>query len=60
MSWAIVLRNAGTDAPATRVQLRVRLDPVRRPWLARSVGDWFDALTVAGLAAGLRERLTGG
>jgi len=59
MSWAIVLRDTGSDAPATRVQLRVRLGPVRRPRLARSVGDWFDALTVAGLAAGLGERITG-
>jgi hypothetical protein len=58
-SWAIVLtvpekqqRNG-----ATHVQLRLRLSPVRRRWLARSVGEGFDAATVAGLAAGLRERL---
>jgi hypothetical protein len=39
------------------VRFRLRLAPVRRRWLAESVGDWFDGLTIAGLAAGLRERL---
>jgi hypothetical protein len=32
--------------------------PVRRRWLAESVGEWFDHVTIAGMAAGLRERLT--
>ncbi len=58
LSWAIVLRDVGTlDRPRTRVQLRLRLGPVRRPRLARSAGGFLDALTVAGLASGLRERL---
>jgi hypothetical protein len=39
------------------VHLRLRLGPVRRVRLATHVGGAFDALTIAGLAAGLRERL---
>ncbi|MGI8522715.1 MAG: hypothetical protein ACR2K3_05310 [Nocardioides sp.] len=53
-SWAIVLTPYDGG---THVQLRLRLSPVRRPWLASSLGELFDAATVAGLAAGLRERL---
>lgn len=53
-SWAIVLTPYDGG---THVQLRLRLSPVRRRWLAHSVGELFDAATVAGLAAGLRERL---
>jgi hypothetical protein len=53
-SWAIVL--TPRDG-ATHVQLRLRLSPVKRPWLARTVGGAIDAGTVAGLAAGLRERV---
>jgi hypothetical protein len=47
----------GASGSATRVHLRLRLGPVRRKWLARSVGELFDALTIAGLAVGLGERL---
>ena len=54
VTWSIVLRAEGSG---TRVLLRLRLHPVRRVWLARSVGEWIDALTVAGMGAGLRERL---
>ena len=58
-SWSIVLRPVGGDGPArTRVLLRLRMSPVKRRWLAESAGGFFDALTVAGLAAGLRERTT--
>jgi hypothetical protein len=39
------------------VHLRLRLGPVRRKWLARTGGEFIDALTIAGMAAGLRERL---
>jgi hypothetical protein len=53
VSWAITLRPNGNG---TRVHLRLRLGPVRRKWLANSVGELFDALTIAGMAAGLRER----
>ena len=60
LSWAIVLRDTGTaEEPRTRVALRLRLGPVRHPRLARGAGGLIDALTVAGLAAGLRERLAG-
>jgi hypothetical protein len=55
VTWAIVLTPYGEQA--TRVQLRLRLHPVRRRWLATSLGDAFDALTIAGMAAGLRERV---
>ncbi|MDR7254476.1 hypothetical protein J2X46_003469 [Nocardioides sp. BE266] len=43
----------------SRVHLRLRLGPVRRQRLAETVGGAFDALTIAGLAAGLRERVSG-
>ncbi len=57
VSWAITL----TPSPeGTRVHLRLRLAPVRRVRLAESVGGLFDALTIAGMAAGLRERLAEG
>jgi hypothetical protein len=54
-SWAIVL--TPYDVGGAHVQLRLRLSPVKRRWLANSLGEAFDAATVAGLAAGLRERL---
>ena len=54
LSWAITL--TPYDA-GTRVHLRLRLGPVRRVWLAETVGEFFDAVTIAGMAAGLRERL---
>ena len=55
VSWALHLAAAGAG---TRVHLRLRLAPVRRVRLAESVGGWFDAMTIAGMAAGLRERLS--
>lgn len=62
LSWSITLRPAADtgDAPAgarTRVLLRLRMGPVKRPWLARTAGELIDVLTIAGMAAGLRERL---
>lgn len=54
LTWSIVLRPAGDE---TRVLLRLRLAPVKRVWLARSAGELLDLLTIAGMAAGLRERL---
>lgn len=64
ISWDMSLHDASSAGAidtegvgATRVHLRLRLAPVRRRWLAESVGDAFDALTIAGMAAGLRERL---
>ena len=44
-------------AGGTRVHLRLRMGPVRHRSLASSLGGLVDALTVAGLAAGLRERV---
>jgi hypothetical protein len=39
------------------VHLRLRLAPVKRPWLANTAGERLDRLTVAGMAAGLIERV---
>lgn len=64
ISWAIVLRpvpepGPGLGAgPSTRVHLRLRLAGVRRRRLVETAGGLFDLLTIAGLAAGLRERLS--
>jgi hypothetical protein len=60
VTWAIALDATGTEElPATRVHLRLRLGPVRHARLAEVLGGGFDLLTVAGLAAGLRERVGG-
>jgi hypothetical protein len=55
-TWAIVL-TPYDDGRATHVQLRLRLHPVKRQRLATTVGEAFDASTISGLAAGLRERV---
>ena len=61
VSWAIVLAPYGTGPGAsTRVQLRLRLGGLRRPWLAATLGEAFDLLTIAAMSAGLRERLAQG
>ena len=58
LSWAITLSEVeATGAVGTRVHLRLRLGPVRRVRLARVGGGFVDLLTIAGMAAGLRERL---
>ena len=54
VSWALCLAGEGA---ATRLQLRLRLGPVRHPRLAGTAGELIDLLTVLGLAAGLAERL---
>lgn len=56
VSWALCL--TATTA-GTRLQLRLRLGPVRHPRLVGSFGEAVDWLTVRGLAAGLAERLGG-
>lgn len=56
VSWAIVIRPA--PGRSTRVHLRLRLAPVRRRRLAELGGGLVDWLTVVGLAAGLRERVS--
>lgn len=55
LTWAIELRPVGD---ATRVLLRLRLGPVKRVQLAKSAGEFLDLVTIAGLAAGLEERLS--
>src|SRR6476661_551893 len=58
VTWSLTLEPVAGVAPAaTRIFLRLRLAPVRRRWLAVTAGELVDLLTVAGLAAGLRERL---
>jgi hypothetical protein len=54
LSWCLHLAPEGTG---TRVHLRLRLAPVRHRTLAEYGGGFVDWLTVAGLAAGLRERV---
>ena len=55
VSWAITLTQ---PSPSTcRIHLRLRIGPVKRTWLVNSGGELIDVLTIAGLAAGLRERL---
>lgn len=54
ISWTIVV----APAPAgSRVHLRFRIAGVRRVWLVRTGGELLDLITVAALAAGLRERV---
>lgn len=55
VSWQIELTHASDES--TRVHLRLRLGPIRRRWLVDTFGELFDALTIAGMAAGLRERV---
>lgn len=55
ISWTICVRPAGDDA--ARLHLRFRIAGVRRTWMVRSGGELLDVLTVAALAAGLRERV---
>ena len=55
LSWAVVLAPEGAG---TRVQLRLRLAGVRHRRTAVVLGGAADRLTVAGLAVGLRERLS--
>lgn len=58
LTWSITLEPVLTAAPTgTRVYLRLRMAPVRWKRVVDSGGEFFDALTVAGMAAGLRERL---
>jgi len=54
VSWSIRLRPVHSGG--TRVQLRLRLGPVRHMRLADTVGGFIDLLTIAGMAAGLEER----
>ncbi|HEY1003250.1 MAG TPA: hypothetical protein VGD83_26780, partial [Streptosporangiaceae bacterium] len=59
LTWSLVLEPAGSEPGRTRVFLRLRMAPVRHKLLARTAGELIDLLTVAGMAAGLAERLCG-
>jgi hypothetical protein len=54
ISWAILLRSPAPDS--TRAHLRFRISGVCHPRLVEYGGGLIDLLTIAGLAAGLRER----
>jgi hypothetical protein len=54
ITWSITVQPVSAG---TRVFLRLRMAPVRRRWLAETAGELLDVLTVAGMAAGLRQRL---
>ena len=55
LTWC--LRVEPRPPAACRVHLRLRLGPVRHVRVAEVVGGTFDLATVAGLAAGLRDRV---
>ena len=55
VTWCLHLAPEG--AAGTRVHLRLRLAPVRHRTIAEYAGGFVDRLTIAGLAAGLRERV---
>ncbi|GAB3665141.1 hypothetical protein GCM10027596_30780 [Nocardioides korecus] len=57
LTWAITLTEDGGGPDATRVALRLRLAGVKRVRLAEVGGGFFDLVTIAGMAAGLTERL---
>jgi hypothetical protein len=54
LTWCL---HVAETSYGSRVRLRLRLGPVKRQWLATHAGGFFDALTISGLAAGLRERV---
>lgn len=56
LSWALVLEPDG-EGSLLRIRLRVRRGSQRFGWLIRSVGGFFDWLTIVGLQRGLAERL---
>jgi hypothetical protein len=57
LTWSLTLGSADGAPGRTRVFLRLRMAPVRHKLLARTAGELLDLVTVAGMAAGLRERL---
>jgi uncharacterized protein YndB with AHSA1/START domain len=64
VSWSLTLSPGSSQESCsgtgkTRLHLRLRLGPVRRKWLVNTGGELLDALTIAGLATGLQERITG-
>jgi hypothetical protein len=59
LTWSLSLEAVSGEPGRTRVFLRLRMAPVRHQLLARTAGELMDLLTVAGMAAGLAERLRG-
>jgi hypothetical protein len=57
ISWTITLTSPPGSSSNTRVHLRLRLGGVKHVRLAGSLGGFIDLVTIAGMAAGLRERL---
>jgi hypothetical protein len=57
LTWSITLEPESVTPHRTRVHFRLRMAPVKHRWLATTVGEFIDALTIAGAAAGLTERL---
>ncbi|WP_375485652.1 hypothetical protein [uncultured Jatrophihabitans sp.] len=57
--WSLTLLPVD-DGARTRLHLRLTLGPVRRKWLATTAGELLDAATIAGMVAGLSERLRTG
>lgn len=57
LTWSLSLEPSGGEPGRTRVFLRLRMAPVRHQLLARTAGELLDRLTIAGMAAGLAERL---
>jgi hypothetical protein len=60
LTWSITLQpvSGNPTASRTRVYLRLRMAPIRHQRLANTIGELFDLLTVAVMAAGLRERVS--
>ena len=58
LTWCLLLSPEGQHGSGTRVHLRLRLAPVKHRRLAEYGGGLFDLLTIVGLAAGLRERVS--
>lgn len=57
VTWSLTMEPATGPPGQTRIFLRLRMAPVRHQRLARTAGELVDLLTVAGMAAGLNERL---
>lgn len=57
LTWSITLEPDPETPGRTRVFFRLRMAPVTHRWLATTAGELVDALTIAGMAAGLTERL---
>ncbi|MCW2786846.1 MAG: hypothetical protein JWP74_3363, partial [Marmoricola sp.] len=51
LTWTIALEPEGVG---TRIFFRLRLAPIKRKWVATSIGEFLDAWTIAWMADGLR------